>query len=115
MKRHVLTLDLREGEGVAEAYVAHHDAIWPEVARSLRAVGVEALEIYRLERRLVMVLETADDFDLQADFARHAASDPRCGEWEALMRTFQQAPPGARPGVLWAPMEPVFRLGPRSW
>ena len=110
MKRHVLTLDLREGEGVAEAYAAHHDAIRPEVVRSLRAVGVESLDIYRLERRLVMVLDTRDGFDLAADFARHAASDPRCAEWEALMRTFQQAPPGAAPGTSWTLMPPVFRL-----
>ena len=27
MKRHVLTLDLREGPGVVEAYRAHHDAM----------------------------------------------------------------------------------------
>jgi L-rhamnose mutarotase len=113
MKRHVLTLDLREGEGVAEAYKRAHDAIWPEVARSLRAVGVQALDIYRLERRLVMVLDTVDDFDLDRSFARHAASDPRCAEWETLMRTFQQAPPGAGPGQLWTLMEPVFHLGRR--
>ena len=110
MKRHVLTLDLREGDGVAEAYAAHHDAIWPEVARSLRTVGVLALDIYRLERRLVMVLDTRDDFDLVADFARHAASDPRCAEWEALMKTFQQPPPGAPAGQLWTRMDRVFHL-----
>jgi L-rhamnose mutarotase len=114
MKRHVLTLDLREGDGVVEAYCAHHRAIWPEVARSLRAVGVDALDIYRLGRRLVMVLETADDFDLDASFARHAASDPRCAEWEDLMKTFQQAPPGAPPGRLWTLMEPVFHLAGRA-
>lgn len=112
MKRHVLTLDLRAGDEVVSAYVAHHDAIWPEVVRSLRAVGVEALSIYRLERRLVMVLDTVDGFDLDADFARHVASDPRCAEWEALMKTFQQAPPGAPPGRLWTPMERAFELGP---
>jgi L-rhamnose mutarotase len=112
MKRHVLTLDLREGDDVARAYVAHHDAIGPEVVRSLRAVGVEALAIYRLERRLVMVLDTVDGFDLDADFTRHVASDPRCADWEALMKTFQQAPPGAPPGRLWTLMERVFELGP---
>ena len=114
MKRHVLTLDLREGPGVFETYRAHHDAIWPEVVRSLHAVGVEALDIYRLERRLVMVIDTSDDFDLTRDFARHAASDPRCAEWEALMKTFQQAPPGARAGELWTVMEPVFHLDGRA-
>lgn len=113
MTRRVLTLDLRDGDAVAEAYVAHHRAIWPEVAASLRAFGVLGLDIYRLERRLVMVLDTVDGFDLAADFARHAASDPRCAQWEELMKTFQQAPPGAPPGSLWTVMEPVFHLEPR--
>jgi len=108
----VLTLDLREGPGVVEAYRAHHDAIWPEVERSLRAIGIRVLEIYALERRLVMVLETDEGFDMAARFARHVASDPRCAEWEELMKTFQQAPPGAPPGVLWTPMERVYRLEP---
>jgi L-rhamnose mutarotase len=114
MRRHVLTLDLREGDGIVEAYCRHHRSIPPAVVESLRAVGVEALDIYRLERRLVMVLDTADDFDLQAGFARHAASDPRCAEWEALMKTFQQPPPGAGPGELWTLMEPVFHLDGRA-
>jgi L-rhamnose mutarotase len=112
MKRHVLTLDLREGPGVVEAYRAHHDAIWPEVRASLLRIGIRSLEIYLLGRRLVMVMETDDDFDRDARFAEHTASDPRCAEWEALMRTFQEAPPGAPPGGLWTEMERVFRLAP---
>jgi L-rhamnose mutarotase len=111
VKRYVLTLDLQDDPAAIEAYKAHHRAVWPEVLRSLRAVGVRALDIYLLGRRLAMVLDTADDFDLKASFARHAASDPRCAEWEALMRTFQVPPPGAKPGELWTVMEHVFHLG----
>ena len=108
----MLTLDLREGPGVVEAYRAHHDAIWPEVRASLLRIGIRSLEIHALGRRLVMVLEADDDFDREARFAAHAASDPRCAEWEALMKTFQQAPPGAPTGALWTEMERVFRLAP---
>ena len=108
----MLTLDLREGPGVVEAYRAHHDAIWPEVRASLLRIGVRSAEIYLLGRRLVMLMETDDDFDRAARFAEHAASDPRCAEWEELMKTFQQAPPGAPAGALWTPMERVFRLAP---
>jgi hypothetical protein len=35
-------------------------------------------------------------------------------EWEALMRSLQQQPPGAWPGEWWAQMEPVFSLGPAA-
>jgi len=111
MKQYVLTLDLKRDPAVVRAYDRHHRAVWPEVLRSLRRVGVRRMDIFRLERRLVMILETTDTFDLTGSFARHVASDPRCREWEALMKTFQRAPPGAPRGALWAEMKPVFRFG----
>ena len=113
MKRFVLTLDLQDDPAKVEAYRAHHRAVWPEVTDSLRAVGVRAMDIFALGRRLVMVMDTDDGFDLEAGFARHAASHPRCAEWEALMKTFQEPPPGAKPGETWALMERIFELGPR--
>lgn len=112
MKRYVLTVDLKDDPAEIEAYKRHHRTVWPEVLSSLRRVGVRAMDIYALGRRLVMVMDTDDDFDREASFARHVASDPRCAEWEALMRTFQEPPPGARPSEVWALMEPVFHLGP---
>ena len=110
MKRYVLTLDLKDDPALAAQYKEHHRAVWPEVLASLRRVGVEAMDIYGLDRRLVMVLDTVDGFDLKSSFARHSASDPRCAEWETLMKTFQEPPPGAKPGEVWALMEPVFHL-----
>ncbi len=112
MKRYVLTLDLKDDPRLVEEYRARHRAVWPEVQRSLRRVGVRSMEIYALGRRLAMVMDTRDDFDPPRSFAAHVASDPRCAEWEALMKTYQQAPPGARPGELWTAMEEVFRLAP---
>ncbi|MGH9194519.1 MAG: L-rhamnose mutarotase [Acidimicrobiia bacterium] len=110
MKRYVLAVDLKDDPKAIGAYETHHRAVWPEVVRSLRAVGVRQMDIYRLNRRLVMVLETEDDFDLRRSFAEHVASDPRCAEWEALMQTFQQPPPGANPGDWWTLMDPIFQL-----
>jgi hypothetical protein len=51
-----------------------------------------------------------DGFDAKRDFARHNASDPRCREWEELMKTFQQPPPGAKRGEVWARMKPAFDM-----
>lgn len=110
-KRYVLTLDLKDDPKAIESYKAHHRAVWPEVLRSLRRVGVREMDIYLLGRRLVMLMEAVDGFDLRRSFAAHVASDPRCAEWEELMKTFQQPPAGAEPGEWWAPMEPVFHLG----
>jgi len=111
MRRYVLTLDLKDDPAVIAQYKAHHRRVWPEVLRSLRRVGVRAMDIYLLGRRLVMVMDTKDGFDRRRDFARHVSSDPRCAEWEERMKTFQEPPPGARPGELWARMERVFHLG----
>jgi len=110
--RYVLALDLRPGPAVVRAYKRHHRAVWPEVRKSLRRVGVRAMDIYLLGRRLVMVLEVAPGFDRRRDFARHVAADPRCAEWEALMKTLQRRAPGAGRGEWWALMEPVFHLDP---
>ena len=110
MKRWVLTVDLADDPRRIEEYKAHHRAVWPEVEASLVRVGVRAMDIYALGRRLVMVMDTDDDFDLARRFAEHAASDPRCAQWEEWMRTYQEPPPGARPGEVWARMEPVYRL-----
>ena len=112
--RHVMTLDLKDDRRGIAAYRRHHRNIWPEVRDSLRRVGVLRMDIYQLERRLVMVMDTKEGFDLKRSFAAHVASHPRCAEWEELMKTFQRAPPGARAGRLWTPMESIFRLEPRS-
>jgi L-rhamnose mutarotase len=110
VKRYVLSVDLKDGPGVVETYEKHHREIWPEVVKSLRRVGIAELDIYRVGRRLVMVMDTADGFDLARSFAEHNASDPRCAEWEALMKTFQQPPPGAKAGEVWALMDKIFHL-----
>ncbi len=110
MTLQVLTLDLKDDPAAIRAYRKHHAAAWPEVLKSLRKVGVRRMNIYALGRRLVMLMETRPGFDAKRDFARHAASHPRCAEWEALMKTFQAPPPGAPRGKLWTEMEEIFSL-----
>jgi L-rhamnose mutarotase len=114
MSRHVMTVDLKDDRRGIAAYRRHHRHIWPEVRDSLRRVGVLRMDIYQLGRRLVMVMDTKEGFSLKRSFAAHAASHPRCAEWEELMKTFQQAPPGAGRGRLWTPMQSLFHLERRA-
>jgi L-rhamnose mutarotase len=114
MNRYVLTVDLRDDRAAIERYRQHHAEVWPEVVRSFRAAGVRDLDLYLLDRRLVMILDLDDGLALDEVLARHRASHPRVAEWEALMKTFQQPPPGAPPGETWALMEPVFALAART-
>jgi L-rhamnose mutarotase len=108
--RSVLTVDLRDDPAAIESYREHHERVWPEVLASLRAAGVRDMNIYLHGRRLVMVVDTEGQ-DFRSCFAVHATSHPRVIEWEALMRTLQQSPPGTPRGDWWAQMEPVFSLG----
>ena len=108
MSQHVLTADLKDDPALIASYVEHHRRVWPEVERSLRAAGIETMEIFLLGRRLVMIVEA--DGDLRRVFADHAGSDPRVAEWESLMQSMQQPPPGAANGDTWTEMRCVFRL-----
>jgi L-rhamnose mutarotase len=110
MTRHVLAVDLKDDPGIVEAYTAHHRRVWPEVVSSLRLAGLADLQIYILGRRLVMLVDLQDGVDVQRAFAAHVASDPRVAEWEALMKSMQQPPPGSAAGEWWAVMQPVFHL-----
>ena len=110
MTRHVLAVDLKDDPGVVEAYEAHHRRVWPEVLRSLRRAGIADMQIYRLGRRLVMVVDMAPGRDFRRAFAQHVASDPRVAEWEALMKSMQEPAQGSAAGEWWAVMQPVFDL-----
>jgi L-rhamnose mutarotase len=102
-------VDLKDDPGVVERYKEHHRRVWPEVLGSLKRAGIAGMEIFILGRRLVMVVDT-NGHDVKDCFAAHVASDPRVAEWEALMKSMQEPPPGGGPGEWWATMEPVFRL-----
>lgn len=107
--RTVLAVDLKDDQAALEGYKVHHRRVWPEVLASLRRAGVQDMDIYMLGRRLVMVVETEGP-DYRRCFAAHHGSHPRVTEWETLMHSMQEAPPGAAPGDWWARMEPVFSL-----
>jgi L-rhamnose mutarotase len=102
-------VDLKNDPAVIEAYKEHHRRVWPEVLRSLKRAGIADMTIYILGRRLVMVVDTDRD-DVRACFAAHVTSHPRIAEWEALMKSMQEPPPGSENGEWWAMMQPVFRL-----
>lgn len=110
MKHFGLTLNLKDDPHIIEQYKAYHRQVWPEVTKSLRDVGITKMNIYLLGRRLFMTLETLDNFEPKRDFSRYLELQPRCKEWDKLMRTFQEPVLEAKPGEWWAMMEAVFEL-----
>jgi L-rhamnose mutarotase len=111
MARLLFALDLRDDAQAIAEYERWHrpEHIWPEIVASIRAAGIENMEIFRTGNRLVMVMETAAGFDAAAKAQADAAS-PRVQAWEALMATFQQPLPWADAGQKWVPMASIFEL-----
>lgn len=110
MKEIVLTTDLRDDPEVIRQYCEHHAAVWPEVVASLKRVGFREARIYRLGRRLMMILKVDDDFDGAAASRIHRAAHPRIREWEDMMDQFQERPAGTQGDGKWAPMEKLWDL-----
>ncbi|PUZ27015.1 L-rhamnose mutarotase [Chitinophaga costaii] len=107
MKKHCLALDLINDPQAINAYDAWHQKVWPEVLQSIRASGIQRMEIYRTGNRLFMIMETTDDFS----FARKAAADAaneRVQAWETLMEQYQQRLPFANEGEKWKLMEKIL-------
>jgi L-rhamnose mutarotase len=111
MKVYGLTINLKDDPAVIRRYVEHHGAIWPEVEKSLRMIGIQRMMIFLHGRQLFMLIETIDSFDAERDFARHEVSHPRVTEWQNLMASWQEPVPGAKPGEWWAEMKLVYSLG----
>jgi L-rhamnose mutarotase len=109
--RHVLMLDLKDDPEAIAAYRAWHAPGRPPAAvmASIRAAGIEQMEICLTGNRLVMILEAGPGFSFEAKAASDAA-DPEVQAWEALMSRFQQPLAWAAPGEKWVLAEPIFRL-----
>jgi L-rhamnose mutarotase len=109
MKRHCLTLDLKDDPQLIAEYKKYHENIWPEIIASLRESGIEKAEIYLLGTRMFMILEVNDHFSFEAK-ARADQQNPKVCEWEELMWKFQKALPQAKAGEKWLLMERIFEL-----
>jgi len=111
MKRYCLALDLKDDPRLIAEYEYWHKAEngWPEIKKSILDAGITEMQIYRTGNRLMMIMETNDQFDAAAKAAADAAN-PKVQEWEQLMWKFQQPLPWAKEGEKWVLMEQIFQL-----
>ena len=113
MPRHCFVLDLANDPDLMEQYIAHHQAVWPEVLEAHRAAGVREIEIYRCVDRLFMIMDVDHGFS----FERKRELDQknlRVQEWERLMSRFQRPLPSATGGEKWLPMERIHHFDARE-
>lgn len=109
MRRHCLTLDLKDDPSLIAEYERYHKNVWPEVLNSLRDSGIMDMEIYRIENRLFMIIEVNDDFSFEKK-SEMDANNARVQDWEELMWNYQKALPFAKPGEKWIPMHKIFNF-----
>ena len=107
--RYCLALDLQPDPALIAEYEEWHRAVWPEIKKSILDSGITNMEIYRLENRLFMIMETGPDFSWEKKAAMDAAN-PAVGRWEELMWKYQVAIPGGKPGEKWRLMQKIFTL-----
>lgn len=109
MKRFCFAVDLKNDPVLIAGYEQYHQRIWPEIAASIRDAGITAMEIYRIENRLFMIMDTIDSFSFEAKAAADVVNE-KVQEWETLMWNYQQALPVAKPGEKWVLMNKIFDL-----
>lgn len=109
MKRYCKILDLIPDEKLIAEYKAYHQNVWQEIKDSILNFGIVNMEIYCNHNRLVMIMETADDFDATAKAAADA-NNPKVQEWEALMWKYQQKIPWANQNEKWLDADLIFKL-----
>lgn len=110
-KRYCQTLDLKNDPELIREYIERHSAErhWPIINEGIREVGILEMEIYQLDNRLFMIVETPADFDWDSAFAK-LATLPKQAEWEDYMSIFQDAEKGAASNEKWKLMDRIFRL-----
>ena len=109
MKRFCLALDLKDDEALINEYEKYHQNVWPEILKSITDAGIRQMEIYRINNRLFMIMETNDDFTFEKKSKMDEANE-KVQQWEELMWKYQQAMPGSTPGEKWRLMERIFLL-----
>ncbi len=109
MKKYCFALDLKDDDKLIAEYEEYHEAIWPEIIESITSAGIEKLEIYRVENRLFMIMETVDNFSFEQKNKMDAVNK-KVQEWETLMWKYQQALPSAAKGEKWILMKNIFTL-----
>ncbi|QDO94293.1 L-rhamnose mutarotase [Formosa sediminum] len=109
MKRYCFALDLKNEPHLIESYKLYHKNVWPEILESIKESGVESAEIYLVQNRLFMILDTNESFTLE----RKAEMDSKneiVQKWENLMRQYQQPLPKVNTNQKWMLMDCIFKI-----
>jgi L-rhamnose mutarotase len=110
-KRYCKTLTLEDNPVLIEEYKKTHapGAVWPEITRGMKEVGILDMEIYITGPHLFMIMDTVPDFDHDKAMAELAVK-PRQSEWEAHVSRFQKTSPDASANEKWQLIERIYKM-----
>jgi L-rhamnose mutarotase len=110
-QRFALALDLVDDAELITQYESwHQPGTTPAtIIGSIRAAGIQSMEIYRAGNRMFMLIEADDSYSDESK-ARADAANPDVQRWTALMKHFQKPVPAAGPDGTWVRMSRIFRL-----
>ncbi|MEA3460763.1 MAG: L-rhamnose mutarotase [Bacteroidota bacterium] len=110
-KRYCKTLSLEDDPRLIEEYKKVHapDHTWPEITRGMIEVGILDMEIYIMDNRLFMIMDTLPDIDHDVAMAE-LATKPRQPEWESFVSRFQKTSSDASADEKWQVMECIYKL-----
>jgi L-rhamnose mutarotase len=109
VERYCFALDLVDDPDLIREYEEHHKNLWPEVEKSIREAGILAMDIYRVENRLFMIMGVGDDFSFEKK-EQLDENNPVVQKWETLMWKYQQPLPGSDPNEKWRLMNQIYDL-----
>ena len=104
MQRYGTTIRLRPE--VEAEYKRYHQAVWPEVLRTITECNIRNYSIYLHDGLLFAYFEYIGD-DFTVDMAK-MADDPKTQEWWTIMKPMQDPFPDRKPQEWWTAMEEVF-------
>lgn len=106
MPRQILLIDLVDDAAAIDRYERWHaaGAVPPAVCADIRESGILAMDIYRSGNRLVMVMETREDY------APTRETIEAVQEWESRMDSVQRPLPWADADAKWTPAARIFSL-----
>ena len=107
MKRFCQTLSLKNDPALIKKYIEVHRHVWPEIIEGQHRVGILSMEIYAIDNKLFMIVDTVDDFDWNRDMKK-LSELPRQAEWEAYVSKFQGCSPTASSTEKWQLMDKIF-------
>jgi L-rhamnose mutarotase len=109
MIRYCFAVDLKDDPQVIAAYEQYHQAVWPEIIKSIKEADIKVMDIYRVANRLFMIMEVGNDFSFEKKAAMDANNEIVV-QWEQMLWDYQQALPTAKPGEKWVLMQQIFSL-----